>query len=90
MLRPRTALRRLASAWSRLTARERLVLALLFYEGLSPTEAARAVGCTVREIERLVEARLGRLQDFLRPVAVAPAKRRRARTSADTPRRWAA
>jgi DNA-directed RNA polymerase specialized sigma24 family protein len=90
VLKSRAALRRLSSLWSRLSARERLVLTLLFYEGLTATEAARTLGCTVREIERLVEARLSRFQSSMVPAAVAPARRRRARPSASLPRRWAA
>jgi DNA-directed RNA polymerase specialized sigma24 family protein len=89
MLKPGSARARLSGAWSRLPSRERLVLVLLFYEGLTPTEAARALGCTVGEIERLVEARLARLLGALRAAARrAPARRRR--RAAAVPRRWAA
>lgn len=48
--------------WKRVPARERLMLSLLFYEGLTPTETARAMGCTVREVVRATESRLERMR----------------------------
>lgn len=73
--------KRLAAGWKRLTARERLVLSLVFFEGLTTTEAARALGCSVREVEHMVE---GRLADLSRLVTAAKARARVA------PRRLAA
>jgi len=52
---------RLAAAWKRIPARERLILTLLYFEGLSPVEAARALGCAVRDVERTVELRMAKL-----------------------------
>jgi DNA-directed RNA polymerase specialized sigma24 family protein len=67
-------------AWSRIPARERLMLALLYFEGLTAVEAARALGCPVREVERTVELRLAKL--FLltrgRRSSAAPLARRKA------------
>lgn len=42
-------------------ARERMMLTLLFYEKLTPTETARALGCSVRDVVRSVESRLEKL-----------------------------
>ena len=81
---------RFASQWKRLTSRERLIFALLYYEGLTPTEAARAMDCTLREVLRTVETRLERLSQTLsKTPAPAPAARTR-RPNATTPRRMAA
>ena len=44
--------RRLAGALARTTLRERLVLALLLVEHLTPAEVARALECPVAEVER--------------------------------------
>jgi len=82
----RSSSSRFASEWKRLNARERLIFALLFYEGLTPTEAARALGCTLREVRRTVETRLERLRLTL---AKAPVMRIR-RPSNAAPRRMAA
>ena len=75
---------RFASQWKRLSARERLMFALLYYEGLTPTEAARALGCPLREVLRTVEARLDRLSLALAKDQVARLRR------AAPPRRMAA
>ena len=75
---------RLLAAWDRIPARERLMLTLLYFEGLTPIEAARALGCPVREVERTVEHRLAKLL----PLAAERAPRRRAPPS--EPRRRAA
>lgn len=77
---------RFTSQWKRLSGRERLMFALLFYEGLTPTEAARAMGCTLREVLRTVETRLERLSLTL---AKTPTTRLR-RVSPGAPRRMAA
>jgi DNA-directed RNA polymerase specialized sigma24 family protein len=53
--------RTLRLAWSRIPARERVVFALLYFEGLTTVEAARALGCPVRDVERTVEHRLSTL-----------------------------
>ena len=37
------------------------MLTLLFYEKLTPTETARALGCSVRDVVRTVESRLVKL-----------------------------
>lgn len=57
---------RLKMAWSRIPARERLMLALLYFEGLTPLEAARAIGCPLREVEQVVELRLSKLSALTR------------------------
>jgi DNA-directed RNA polymerase specialized sigma24 family protein len=59
------------ASWKRLPARERLMLTLLFYEKLTPTEAARAMGCSVHEIVRTVESRLQKLSRTVRLSLVA-------------------
>lgn len=61
------------------------MLALLYFEGLTPTEAARALGCPVREVEYTVESRLAKLLGL----ATAPALTRR-RVTRREPRRKAA
>ena len=77
---------RFASQWKRLSSRERLIFALLYYEGLTPTEAARALDCTLREVLRTVETRLEQLSLTL---VKTPAARTR-RPGAAAPRRMAA
>jgi DNA-directed RNA polymerase specialized sigma24 family protein len=57
---------RLIMAWSRVPARERLMLTLLYFEGLTPVEAARALGCPVHEVEKTVELRLAKLLKLTR------------------------
>lgn len=47
-----------AAALESLTPRERAVLAMLLLEGLSPLEAAGALGTTSRQVERLYAAAL--------------------------------
>ena len=75
MLKPARHTPALPAGWKRLPARERLMLSLLYYEGLTPTETAYALGCTVREVVRAVEAGLDGLRRELEPLsssAVAP------------------
>ncbi len=79
-LDPRRA--RLEAAWKRIPARERLILTLLYFEGLTPVEAARALGCALRDVERAVELRMAEL------VSAPRSSRRRA--PRDEPRRKAA
>jgi DNA-directed RNA polymerase specialized sigma24 family protein len=57
---------RLMMVWSRVPARERLMLTLLYFEGLTPVEAARALGCPVHEVEQTVELRLAKLLKLTR------------------------
>ncbi len=89
MLRPTVRSTLPVEAWRRIPARDRLTLALLFYEGLTPTEAARALGCPVREVIRIVEAWLGRLGRSIRPGGRVARSRPRVREAAE-PRRRAA
>ena len=74
-----------ATEWKRISARERTMFALLYYEGLTPIETARALGCTVREVLRTVEARFARLSLTIRPAAT-----RARRAPSAGPRRMAA
>jgi len=85
--RPSTRLLSVAS-WKRLPARERVMLTLLFYEKLTPTETARALGCSVRDVVRTVESRLDRLSRAARLTLVVRNPRAVARE--DEPRRRAA
>jgi DNA-directed RNA polymerase specialized sigma24 family protein len=62
-MRSAEARKRLALCWKRVPLRERLMLTLVFFEGLTFTETARALGCSVREVETSIEARLARLSD---------------------------
>ena len=68
---------RFVTEWKRINARERLMFSLLYYEGLTPTETARTLGCSVREVLRTVETRFARLSLALgrRPAARAPRPR---------------
>jgi DNA-directed RNA polymerase specialized sigma24 family protein len=77
-----------AASWKRLPARERMMLTLLFYEKLTPTETARALGCSVRDVVRTVESRLDRLSRAARLTLVVRNPRAVARE--DEPRRRAA
>lgn len=65
MIRPSRDHRALAAAWTGLPPRDRLMLTLLYFEGLTAVETARALGCSVREVERTVELRLTRLSRML-------------------------
>jgi len=47
------------------------MLTLLFYEKLTPTETARALDCSVREVVRTVESRLQKLSRTVRLALVA-------------------
>jgi RNA polymerase sigma factor (sigma-70 family) len=71
---------RLKMAWSRVPARERLILSLLYFEGLTPVEAARALGCPLHEVEQTVERRLAKLLTLTRGgrISVAKEPRRKA------------
>jgi DNA-directed RNA polymerase specialized sigma24 family protein len=62
-MRSAAARKRLALCWKRVSLRERLMLTLVFFEGLTFTETARALGCSVREVETSIEARLARLSE---------------------------
>jgi len=77
-----------AASWKRLPARERMMLTLLFYEKLTPTETARALGCSVRDVVRTVESRLDRLSRAARLTLVV--RNPRALSRVDEPRRRAA
>lgn len=77
-----------AASWKRLPQRERMMLTLLFYEKLTPTETARALGCSVREVVRTVESRLEKWSRAARLSLVARAPR--ATASDAEPRRRAA
>ena len=57
---------RVAHALRACTAREQLVLVLLLYERLTPSEAAAALGLTPRQVERAYHAALADLQGALR------------------------
>lgn len=57
---------RIAGALRQCTPREQLVLVLLLYERLTPTEAAVALGLTPRQVERAYHAALADLQRALR------------------------
>jgi RNA polymerase sigma factor (sigma-70 family) len=70
--------RRLMMAWSRVPARERQIFALLYFEGLTTVEAARALGCPVREVEKTVEQRLSKLLALTRIRRPAREPRRKA------------
>lgn len=75
---------RFATEWKRISARDRVMLALLFYEGLTPVETARTLGCTVREVLRTVETRFARLGLTLARTTMTRARRN------SSPRRMAA
>jgi len=64
-MRSAQARKRLALCWKRVPLRERLMLTLVFFEGLTFTETARALGCSVREVETSIEARLAKLSGAL-------------------------
>jgi DNA-directed RNA polymerase specialized sigma24 family protein len=74
---PRTgeSRRRVAAALARSTVRERLVLALLLYERLTPGEVASALGCPVAEVERTYRLLLASLRVAMRrPVSGRPSR----------------
>ena len=77
-----------SASWKRLPARERLMFTLLLYEKLTPTETARAIGCSVREVVRTVASRLESLSRAPRIAILRPARARKARAA--EPRRRAA
>jgi DNA-directed RNA polymerase specialized sigma24 family protein len=72
MLRSKATKNRLAACWKRVPLRERLMLTLVFFEGLTFTETARALGCSVREVESTIESRLERLSEALLSAARRP------------------
>jgi len=63
----------LAEALARLTARQRTVVVLRFYEDLTKAEAARLLGCTVGTVKRHGHEALARLRK-LAPHLVADVK----------------
>jgi DNA-directed RNA polymerase specialized sigma24 family protein len=63
--------------------RQRLVLALLLYERLSPAEAADALGCPEREVLRAYRALLAELRGVMRSNAPGRPSRRVARVARD-------
>jgi len=65
------------------------MLALLFYEGLTPTEAAVAMGCSTREIRRVIESRLMRVRTLVRRLRPAPGRSRRSAAGPGARRRAA-
>lgn len=67
MLKSSTRATRIRRAWAALAPRERQMFALLFYQGLTPTEAAVAMGCSPREVKRVVEQRLEKLRRLTHP-----------------------
>ena len=71
-------------------ARERMMITLLFYEKLTPTETARALGCSVREVVRTVESRLEKLSRAARLSLVVRSPRAASSKASETPRRRAA
>ena len=76
-----------SASWRRMPQRERLMLTLRYYEKLTPTETARALGCSVRDVVRTVESRLDKLSRALR-LALVVRNPRAVRTA--EPRRRAA
>lgn len=63
--------------------RQRLVLALLLYERLTPAEAADALGCPTREVVRAYRALLAELRGVLRAGSTGRPSRRVARAARD-------
>lgn len=57
--------RRVADALARSTVRERLVLALLLVERLTPGEVAHALDCPRRRVDRIYRSLLGELRATL-------------------------
>ena len=88
MLRRSSSLLLSSASWKRVPARERMMLTLLFYEKLTPTETARALGCSVRDVVRTVESRLEKLSRAARLSLVV--RNPRAASRASEPRRRAA
>lgn len=74
---------RVAGALRACTAREQLVLVLLLYERLTPTEAAAILGLTPRQVERAYHAALADLQLALRGPRTGRLSRALARRSLD-------
>jgi DNA-directed RNA polymerase specialized sigma24 family protein len=73
--------RRIADALARSTTRERLVLALLLVERLTPEEVARALDCRVSEVERIYRLALAGLKAALRRRATGRPSRAIARAA---------
>jgi DNA-directed RNA polymerase specialized sigma24 family protein len=78
-----------SASWKRVPARERMMLTLLFYEKLTPTETARALGCSVRDVVRTVESRLEKLSRAAR-LSLVVRNPRAAASGTHEPRRRAA
>jgi DNA-directed RNA polymerase specialized sigma24 family protein len=68
---------RIASALERCTERERLVLALLLYERLTPPEAADALGVTAGQVRRMYDALLRDLRGAIRSATLRRSRRPR-------------
>jgi len=66
------------------------MLTLLFYEKLTPTEAARALGCSVRDVVRTVESRLEKMSRAARLSLVVDHPRAASSKASEAPRRRAA
>lgn len=75
-IEPRTGeRRRVSAALSRSSVRERLVLALLLVERLTPDEVATALSCPVDEVERTYRLLLASLRAAMRrPVSGRPSR----------------
>lgn len=75
-IEPRTGeRRRVSAALARSSVRERLVLALLLVERLTPEEVASALSCPVEEVERTYRLLLASLRTAMRrPVAGRPSR----------------
>lgn len=82
--------RRIAGALARSSVRERLVLALLLVERLTPVEAARALDCSVAEVERLHRQWIERARGALRRRGALRGSRAIARAALDSGSRSAA
>ena len=57
--------RRIAQALARRAARERLMLALLLYERMRPTEVADVMGVSPRQVGRTYDAMIAELQQSI-------------------------
>ena len=78
---------RIAGALRACTVREQLVLVLLLYERLTPSEAAATLGLTPRQVERAYFTALADLQGALRGARNGRRSRAIARRSLGAPAR---
>lgn len=62
----------LAAALARLTARQRAVLVLRFYEDLTEVQTAAAMGCSVSTVKSQVRHALKRLRELAPDLVIAP------------------